>query len=484
MLAMLLACESKTAAPDKDQQKTSFTLHDLPGGEGSVAYKPFASFMQPMANLPQQQRADFHAGKALANQAWVKAPTITTARDGLGPIYNARTCMACHIKGGRGRMPVNGDEPLFSAFVRISLPGTDAVNGVLADPVYGDQIQGQSVALLHQLRNVTMKKSSGTEREAPAEAYVYVDWQAREFRYPDGETLELRYPKLRFENLGYGELDKQLLLSLRNSPAIPGVGLLELIPQEAISVLADPDDNNGDGISGRVNQVWDYQQKKTVPGRFGWKANRANLTIVAAAAFAGDVGITNPLFASQPCSTRQASCNAMPNGNGEEGVELPQHLLDLVGNFTRNLAVPKTRQASSAKHRQDIAAGAALFQRAQCAACHVPSFVTATSADFPHLSEQRIWPFSDLLLHDMGPELADGRPDYQASGSEWRTPPLWGVGLSAAVSGSRDLLHDGRARGIEEAILWHGGEAAHARQQFINLEKTQRQQLLRFVEAL
>ncbi|MBV2122886.1 MAG: hypothetical protein KUF74_15695 [Candidatus Thiodiazotropha sp. (ex Ctena orbiculata)] len=454
----------------------------LPGGETSVSIKPHVSFQLPVANLPREKHPDFHAGKALAHQPWVRAPTITTARDGLGPIYNARTCLFCHINGGRTRMPENPQQELIGPFIRLSIPGKDKVHGVVPEPVYGDQFQTQSVALSHQLRQVSqVRKASLNVEEVKPEAYIYIDWQESSYTYPDQTEVSLRTPKPRITGLGYGDLHPDTLFSLRNSPAIIGTGLLELIPQSEIDALTDPEDRDGNGISGRLNQVWDFELEKTVPGRFGLKANRANnLRIVTAAAFTGDVGITNPLFADEPCTDAQKKCQQTISGNGGEQVELPAHLLDMVTDFLRNIGVPKRRNVND----EAVLAGRELFYETGCQQCHHPDFTTGDSTTLPHLAGQRIWPYTDLLLHDMGPELADGRPDYEANGSEWRTAPLWGVGLREAVNGSNNLLHDGRARSVEEAIIWHGGEAERVKQQFVNLDARHRQQLIKFVESL
>ncbi len=481
VVSMLSACGDKSADELVAAPEWS-TSELLPGGGATVSYRPFASYMLPVANMPIEAKPDFYAGKALANQPWIKAPATTDARDGLGPIYNARSCLACHINGGRGQLPADGDAAIFAAFVRLSIPGKNEQDGAVPEPTYGHQIQGQSVALSHQMRNSSPNKDFSNYQEVPPEAYVYIDWQSKTFSYPDGEKHELRYPTLRLEQLGYGELDERTLFSLRSAPAIHGMGLLELISQAAIDALADPEDNNQDGISGRVNQVWDYQAQKNVAGRFGWKANRADLHITTAAAFNGDVGITSPLFPEQPCTEQQISCVKTPNGNSANGVELPDHLLNLVTNFVRNLGVPKRRITKDSVAAEQ---GRTLFYQAGCVACHQPSFVTkAVVGDNQHLGQQTIWPYSDLLLHDMGTELADGRSDYLANGNEWRTPPLWGVGLSKQVNGSYFLLHDGRARSVEEAVLWHGGEAQQAQQNFVQLGKNQREALLNFVESL
>lgn len=472
----------------RDPAPSRVVSEALPGGAATSVRQAFPSFMLPAGNLPQEQRPDFHAGKALAHQPWVKAPTITTARDGLGPIYNARTCLACHLNGGRGHMPNNAQQPLHHALLRLSLAGGDEVRGVLPEPRYGDQLQSQSVALSHQLRSV-ITPEQGASEEAPPEGQVYIHWQQHRFTYPDGEQVMLRYPQIELRNLGYGELHAETLMGIRNAPPLHGMGLLELIEQQAIDALADPEDRDGDGISGRVNLVWDVETERRVPGRFGLKANRASLRIQTAAAFANDIGISNPLFPEQPCTAAQRRCLRTRNGNdlpaGDEpsarpGVEIPESLLSLVVDFTRNLGVPRRRDEGE----PEVVAGRALFYESGCQRCHTPSHVTGASAAYPHLANQTIWPYSDLLLHDMGPALADGRPDYLASGSEWRTPPLWGVGLSKAVNGSDHLLHDGRAQGVEAAILWHGGEAQGARDHFIQLDRAQRQALLRFVESL
>lgn len=480
-MAVLTGCqpsESRLAAATASQAEF------LPGGAATLPAQAVASFIQPVANLPEAAKPNFYAGKALAEQPWVKAPTATTARDGLGPVYNARACLACHTNGGRGHMPVDAETPLFSALLRISLPGHDVVRGVYPEPTYGDQIQGQSVSLAHQLRRSTKELGAGAEKEAPPEAYVFVDWQSAEFQYPDGQTVMLRRPEIRLDNLGYGELDKGVLMSLRNAPAIPGAGLLERISQADINALADPDDANKDGISGRVNRVWNAETGQTVPGRFGWKANRPDLRHIVAGAFANDIGITNPIFPEQPCTALQKKCLSTPAGAKEGEVELPADLLELVVGFTRNLGVATRRGRVGSASSDAIRRGQKYFHTSGCAGCHQPGFKTAVSTENAYLGNQQIWPYTDLLLHDMGPDLADGRPDFEATGREWRTPPLWGIGLSAKVNGSRNFLHDGRARSVEEAILWHGGEAIAARQAFAAMTASQRDALLHFVRSL
>lgn len=453
-----------------------------PGGGATVSITPFASAMLPASNLPREKLPDFYAGKALANQPWVKAPTITTARDGLGPLYNARTCLACHVNGGRGMLPKD-DSVLFVGLLRISLDGlaTDHKAGVIPHPVYGDQIQVRSVALADQLGLPPEQIGVGAENEAPAEAKVTLHWLESEFVYPDGKALKLRKPQPKIKSLAYGPIGKDARLSLRNAPSIHGAGLIESIPDESIKALADPQDRDRDGISGRQNRVWSRTESRWVFGRFGWKANLADLSHTVAGAFAKDLGINNPLFPESQCTAVQTLCHQMASGvEGDEGVELSAELLTLVTDFTANLGVPVARPLTASLHET----GASLFEQVGCASCHHPRYVTEQSAAYPHLSGQEIWPYSDFLLHDMGEALADGRDDYQASGREWRTPPLWSVGLAKSVNGASNLLHDGRARSVEEAILWHGGEAAKARDQFTRLPLNERETLIQFVNSL
>lgn len=493
---LLAACDAQIGNPSGLTAPSINTEENNPGGASSVSYQPFPSFQLPAANLNNDLRPDFYAGKALANQPWVKAPTITTARDGLGPIYNARTCLTCHVKGGKGFIPADNKTPLTSTLVRLStLPSFSTletagqlhklkISGSLPHPIYGDQIQSQSVSLAHQLRH--SQKPGTLKHDVAPEAYIHINWHEKTFTYPDQHTVSLRSPELDFQYLGYGPLNtldspnNDTVFSLRVAPMIHGMGLISLISDEDILTLSDEKDSNQDGVSGRPNQAWNVETNNTELGRFGLKANKPTLEMIVAGAFTNDLGITNSLESNQPCTDLQPTCLSMPDGNDDKEVELPDHLLKLVVNFNRNLA-PVIRRNSSDKN---VLAGRELFYQSGCHQCHNPSFTTQQSIEFPHLSEQKIWPYSDFLLHDMGPDLADGRPDFLATGNEWRTPPLWGIGLLAQVNGMATLLHDGRARTVEEAVLWHGGEAELAKNRFIQLEKQDRENIIQFVNSL
>jgi len=263
-----------------------------------------------------------------------------------------------------------------------------------------------------------------------------------------------------------------------------GLGLLEAIPEEQIMAHADPDDADGDGISGRPNRVWSQLHEKEMLGRFGWKANVPTIIEQNAGAFSGDIGISTTLHPSGAgeCTERQTSCIDAPSGNSPkcQNVEVGDELFELMTFYTQNLAVPPRRYADD----PEVLKGKALFHQTGCAQCHQPNFLTGDVPEQPHLSNQRIWPYTDMLLHDMGEGLADNRPDGKASGSEWRTPPLWGIGLTETVSDHTQFLHDGRARNLTEAILWHGGEGQAARDLFAALDKEDRDRLLAFVNSL
>ncbi len=449
-----------------------------PGGLTTVSPTKHIRFDLPAANLPHSLKTTFHAGKALAHQPWVKAPTITTSRDGLGPLYNARTCLACHVNGGKGAMPRDSKTALFSSLVRLSKTGINKMQGVIPHPIYGDQLQTQSTSLAHQLRHIPSAQSMA--KDVAPETYIYIKWNQKIFTYPDQHQVVLTSPELDLRNLNYGPIGNDTLFSIRVAPSIHGMGLIDLIPQAQINALADEFDTDKNGISGRVNHVWDVEKQTSMPGRFGLKANKPTLAMTVAGAFANDLGISNPLFPDQPCTQTQIKCKQAANGNDKNGFELTQQQLDLVVNFNRDLAPVKARNLTDT----GIQNGRELFYKSGCQNCHNPKFTTQENKVTAHLSQQTIWPYSDFLLHDLGKGLADNRPDFEANGQEWRTAPLWGVGLGEKVNGSKALLHDGRAQTIEEAILWHDGEAKKSKNMFIQLNKDERNNVINFVNAI
>lgn len=447
LASVLASCKARSAMP-----------HDArSGGTATVLDTTRDAFSQPSAWLGEANRRAFFVGNSFFNLAWVSAPASVADRDGLGPLFNARSCSGCHFKDGRGEPPAPGS-PLVSMLLRVSV-GQGAHGAPAGDPVYGDQIQGSA------LPNV------------PAEADVIVEYEEVPGSFPDGERYRLRRPRYRLEHLGYGKPADGLLMSARVAPAIIGLGLLEAVPQTELAERVDPDDANHDGISGRQNQVPDARTGRLTPGRFGWKAEQPTVVQQCASAFNGDMGLSSALFPQENHTALETACHDAPNGGSPE---VSERVLSAIGVYTRSLAVPARRQVDTPA----VARGEDLFERVGCAKCHVPTLHTARLTDLPELPAEPIHPYSDLLLHDLGEGLSDGRPAFAAAGHEWRTPPLWGLGLVRRVNGHTSLLHDGRARDAREAVLWHAGEALPARNAFMGLEPDERRSLLAFLESL
>jgi CxxC motif-containing protein (DUF1111 family) len=432
-------------------------LGDKLGGDTSRIAFGKSAFALPAPNLDRDQTRDFFFGNRLFNTNWVQAGSTTESFDGLGPLFNRVSCSGCHVRDGRGRPPEPG-QPMESMLVRVSVPGKSERGGPKPHPVYGDQMQDRSIPTV------------------PAEARVVLTWEELGGRYGDGTPYTLRRPRVSFTDLGYGPTGDDLLTSPRVAPAMIGLGLLEAVPEDAVLALADPDDRNKDGISGRPNRVWSSMAQKTVLGRFGWKANAPSLREQAAGAAAGDIGITSPVVGHDACTDAQTVCKSAPSGGAPE---MSEEFLSKLTLYSRSLAVPNRRKVDDPA----VQSGEKLFASAGCAACHVPTLKSGEH-ELAALSQQTFHPFTDLLLHDMGEGLADGRPDFEADGREWRTPPLWGLGLIHDVNDHELLLHDGRARGPEEAILWHGGEAEDARERFRQMPRADREALIAFLRSL
>lgn len=439
------------------------------GGAATVRKTDQNAFSLPSANLSPSRRVDFSVGNSFFRNPWVIAPSTTTARDGLGPLFNTNACQGCHIKDGRGHPPTPDAANAVSMLVRLSIPNAPAYAnvieqlGVVPEPVYGGQFQDMAIP------GVT------------PEGKVRVDYTPVPVRFKDGTEIELRKPSLNITQLGYGPMHPDTRFSARVAPPMIGLGLLEAIPDEAILANAEAQAKDKNGIAGRPNRVWDDVQQKTVLGRFGWKAGQPNLNQQNVHAFSGDMGLTTSLRPFDDCTEAQTACKQAPTGNGPNGEpEVSDNILRLVLFYSRNLAVPARRDVNA----PEVLAGKNLFFQAGCQSCHTTKYTTAANAAEPELANQVIRPYSDLLLHDMGDGLADNRSEFQASGRDWRTPPLWGIGMTQAVSGHTQFLHDGRARNLLEAVLWHGGEAKAAQQQVLSFNAEQRAALLAFLNSL
>lgn len=430
-------------------------------------------FSHPSANMSFERQLDFRVGDGVFRKLWVSVPSSTLSSDGLGPLFNARSCQSCHLKDGRGAPP-QGDEAAVSMFLRLSIPPqTEADREALAsrrrsvipEPTYGGQLQNFSI------------------QGVPAEGRMDIRYDETVVTLADGKVVRLRKPAYSVADLNYGPLHPQAMLSPRVATPMIGMGLLEAIPEAAILANADPDDANGDGISGRPNFVWSDELGRVALGRFGWKAGKATVPDQTAHAFAGDIGISTRLVPASwgDCTEEQPLCREAPHGeDADEGVEATRQMFDLTVFYSRNLAVPARRDVDA----PEVLDGKKLFYDSGCASCHRPKFVTRRDSVEPEQSFQLIWPYTDLLLHDMGEGLADHRPEGDANGREWRTAPLWGLGLTETVSGHTFLLHDGRARNVLEAILWHGGEAQAARDRVMAMRRAEREALLVFLNSL
>ena len=428
------------------------------GGDTTAFTVTRNAFGLSARNLNNPERRTFAVGNSFFRQNWVTAPASTEARDGLGPTFNALSCSSCHLLDGRGKPPDGPDDGERGLLLRLSIPGAGPHGGPLAEPVYGGQLQDRAIV------------------NVPIEGEFVILYKEIPGSFADGEPYSLRSPTYQFRGLNFGPMHPKTMVSPRVAPAIVGMGLLEAIPELDIVLAADPDDDDGDGISGRVNMVWDERRGAVALGRFGWKANVPTVEQQTAGAFLGDLGVTSELFPAENCTASQPECSTAPNGGSPEiGAE---RLADVVF-YTQTLAVPAMRDIDDPQVQQ----GARMFLQVGCDVCHTTQYTTGAHG-IEALSNQTIYPYTDLLLHDMGPELADGRPDFQANGQEWRTPPLWGIGLVKTVNGHTMFLHDGRARNLTEAILWHGGEGSGARDAFKSLSKEQRDALIRFLNSL
>jgi len=435
------------------------------------------AFSHGSGNMGFAREFDFKIGNAIFRKLWVSSPASTKSSDGLGPLYNARSCQTCHLKDGRGHPPTANwpEDNAVSMLLRLSIPPeTDAQKKALAEgriksvaePTYGRQLQDLAVPGLK------------------GEGRIHITYEPLSVTLGDGTVVTLRKPTYRITDLSYGPLHPDVMISPRIAQPMIGLGLLEAIPEGDILKGADPDDRDGDGISGRANFVWSATEKRRALGRFGWKAGSPTILQQTAEAAAGDMGLGSQLDPrpAGDCTARQTLCQNAPHGGPRAAPEreFKTKLLELTAFYARNLAVPRRRRARA----PDVLAGRQIFRDIGCASCHTPRFQTGTEAPDAYLTKQTIWPYTNLLLHDMGPGLADNRPEGRANGREWRTPPLWGIGLTQTVNGHTFFLHDGRARNLTEAILWHGGEAQESREAFAKLTRRDRERLIAFVNSL
>jgi CxxC motif-containing protein (DUF1111 family) len=423
----------------------------LLGGDTTVFINSSAAYESPAANLAGDSLALHLAGDIAFEDVFVTAPAPVNS--GLGPIFNNSSCIRCHPRDGRGKAAEPGVAQ-DSIFLRISV-GNDPLEGPLAPQGFGTQLQHRAVFGV-----------------AP-EASVEVNYITSSINFADGEVLELRQPIFAIVD-AYDTLADDVLHGARMAPPVFGRGLLEAIPEATLLEWADEFDADNDGISGRPNRVRDPVSGETRIGRFGLKANAPSLLVQNAGAYHQDMGITSSIFPVE-------SAYAQIQDDGlQDDPEVDDKTLDAVTFYVQTLGVPARRNVDGVQETR----GEELFVDANCVACHKMETRTGAFPDIPELAEQVIYPFTDLLLHDMGAGLADGRPDFLADGNEWRTPPLWGIGLTETVNGHTNFLHDGRARTLMEAIMWHGGEAEASRETVRNMPKADRDALLAFLQSI
>lgn len=442
-MALLTALWLSGCFEADNEHKTSVNMLTALPKEMVSSDRSKQAFSHPFDGMDNTATDRFVLGRSFFHIPWVQAPSATTARDGLGPLFSANTCVNCHTRNGAGVAVDAAGRMQRSLLLRLA-------KDVGGDPVYGVQLS-----------------MNGTH-DTPYEGVSRVTYSEKPGRYPDGTPYTLRAPVYSVTQLQYGPLDPGTLLSPRIAPALIGMGLIEAIPEAAILAAVDVEDADNDGISGKANRVLDPDRNITVAGRFTWKAAAPSIRFQSANAASNDMGLTSPLFPRETCTPVQTACLKAPKGR--HAYDLPGQRLDAIAYYVTHLKVPKPRPGA------EDAAAKKLFARLSCDRCHTPSFTTQKG--------RKIAPFSDFLLHDMGPALADGAMDHGAEGSEWRTAPLWGIGLYQTVSGEANYLHDGRARSIEEAILWHGGEAQAARTAFMALDTVERAMLINYVGAL
>ncbi len=425
----------------------------LSGGAATSFDASSGSFSSAIPGLSGHDDFVHGLGDALFEQSFIAAPAPRFG--GLGPAFNNSSCANCHHNDAFG-LPSFGALGS-SLLMRISVPGTDPHGGPNPAPGFGGQLQNMSLL------------------GVKPEVHVDLSYSEQQYTFPDGEAISLRTPSYTITD-PYIPLPSNYMTSPRLGPPVFGLGLLENIPEATILSFADPMDANNDGIKGRANYVFNSYTQKTELGRFGMKCNTSSLLVQVATAFQQDMGVTSYV---QPQKSIYGQ-SQMKFVADTSAIDLPDTALNAVAFYIRTLSVPARRNVTDEKVKR----GEALFKQINCSGCHIPTMYTAVDINLPSLSNQRIHPYTDMLVHDMGVGLADNRPDYLAGGNDWRTTPLWGIGLFVKTNGVPYYLHDGRARSLIEAILWHGGEATRSKDKFVALPKTDRDALIAFLNSL
>ncbi|MEP7197327.1 MAG: di-heme oxidoredictase family protein [Saprospiraceae bacterium] len=442
---ILSMCRKPELFPDSSYDER------LNGGSQTAFDATSHAFSHEFDGLSDYDLSIHEVGDAAFEQTFITAPA--NINNGLGTVFNNVSCISCHHKDGKGVPNAGLNES--SLLMRISFPGESQNGGSIPVPGYGTQIQDKAVF------------------GKRAEASVNITYSFQTYNFPDGTSYQLQAPNYSLTNL-YTPISGNHLLSPRLAPPVFGLGLLEVISESDLVSRQDINDNNGDGISGKANYVWDDFENRKMLGRFGLKANTATILTQVAAAYNNDIGITSYVF------PKETNHGQIQHDKLLDDPELADSILNAVKFYVQTLQVPARRNVSD----PIIIKGKKIFSDAKCSSCHIPTMTTPVNVAFPQMSNQTIHPYTDLLVHDMGPGLADNRNDFLADGNEWRTAPLWGVGLFETVNYPAYYLHDGRARTLTEAIMWHDGEAANSRNYFAQLSTIDREALLKFLKSL
>jgi len=425
----------------------------LQGGDATIFSSGPDAYTFPVPGLNAAELDKHFLADGAFEQQYVSAPADQFG--GLGPLFNQNSCVSCHVRNGRGNAPQFTGDPYSGLLLRISVPGAGAHGAILPVPGFGGQFQNKSII--------------GTD----AEGIMHREDMLEVIAYLDGMQTTLVRPHYSIAD-PYTTIPGTVLISPRIAPPVFGLGLLEAVPDAHILANADPYDSNGDGISGKINVVWDPASASLRNGKFGWKCESPTALHQAAAAAHDDMGLTSPMFPEEHCAGQDNCTDGL-----QTETDVDDETIDLFAFYFQSLAVPARRNSDN----EQVQRGEALFYEIKCDACHVSSLQTSVYA-IAALSDQTIYPYTDLLLHDMGEGLSDNRPTFLASGSEWRTAPLWGIGLTQVVNPKAGFLHDGRASTLEEAILWHGGEGEISKEKFRGLPKSDRDALVAFLRSL
>lgn len=403
--------------------------------------------LSPFIGLSDDESEQFALGRSFFHIPWVEAPSATTARDGLGPLFNANACASCHQNNGGGSAITSPGQIDRSIAVKL-FNDKSPRQAYLGDPVYGNQVAINGNA------------------DIPFEARVRTDVRSVSHRYADGEHIQLQTPRIVLDQLNYGPLDVKTTVNPVKAPVLIGLGLIESIPEDQILANVDEDDVNGDGISGRANRVWSVEHRDYRLGRYGWKAATPSVIEQTAHALNDDMGLSSHWFRQDNCGQKQTQC-LLAYQSPE--LDVPKLRVEAIAFYLKHLRVPKSKGAETLP-------GKRLFSALGCSSCHRGGYRNENGVE--------ISPYSDFLLHDMGVGLASSMSMFEAEAGEWRTAPLWGLGLHKVMNPDAGFLHDGRATTIEQAILWHGGEAQASREAFSSLAAGDRAILLEFLNSL